>query len=195
VYLGSNRSGALAALAMAVALCGCAQLGLDESQPLFRKPLDFTGQSGGYTFSDVQEARRDRPVTANDLVEANGSCPPQLASQAQPVSGNQVASPAGAPMASPSNPSSLGEAVALGMTECEVVYRAGQPTNVQLGKNPNGNRTAVLTFQSGPRPAIYHFERGRLMQMDSVEGAAPPPQAAKKKPAKPKAQQKRSSQT
>jgi len=71
------------------------------------------------------------------------------------------------------------------MTECEVVARAGPPNSVQLGRNPNGERTAVLSYQGGPRPGVYHFERGRLMQMDRVEVAAPPPQA-KKKPAKTK---------
>jgi hypothetical protein len=40
-----------------------------------------------------------------------------------------------------------------------------------------------LSYQGGPRPGIYHFERGRLMQMDRVEVAPPPPQ---KKPAKAK---------
>jgi hypothetical protein len=65
-----------------------------------------------------------------------------------------------------------------------VVSRAGAPNSVQLGRNPNGDRTAVLSYQSGPRPGVYHFERGRLMQMDRVEVAEPPP--AKKKPAKTK---------
>ena len=50
-------------------------------------------------------------------------------------------------------------------------------------QNPNGDRTAILSYQSGPRPGVYHFERGRLMQMDRVEVAPPPPQ---KKPAKTK---------
>jgi hypothetical protein len=71
------------------------------------------------------------------------------------------------------------------MTECQVVARAGPPNSVQLGNNPNGDRTAIISYQSGPRPGIYHFERGRLMQMDRVEVAPPPPQA-KKKPAKAK---------
>jgi hypothetical protein len=44
----------------------------------------------------------------------------------------------------------------------------------------------VLSYQSGPRPGIYHFERGRLMQMDRVEVAEPAPKPAKKKPAKTK---------
>jgi hypothetical protein len=79
----------------------------------------------------------------------------------------------------------LGGGVALGMSECDVVARAGAPSQVQLGKNPNGDRTAVLTFTGGPRAGIYHFERGGLMSMDRVAAPAPPPQAVKKKAAKP----------
>jgi hypothetical protein len=184
VNVGANRCSALAALAIAVALCGCSNIDLDSSQPWFRKPFELFGQTGGYTFSDVQEQRRDRPITANDLIEANGSCPPPAAPPPAPSS--QVASPAATPASAPDAAPVLGEGISLGMSECEVVYSAGQPSNVQLGKNPNGDRTAVLTFQGGPRPGIYRFEGGRLMEMDRVEEPAPPPQAAKKKPAKTK---------
>jgi hypothetical protein len=169
VYLGSIRSGLLAVLAMAGVLGGCGDVGWDAGT-LFRKPVDVVGRSSGYTYSDLQESRQGRPVTDSDLVDANGSC---LAAAA-PAAGGQAAGPA-AP----------GEGVGLGMTECEVVARAGPPNSVQLGRNPNGDRTAVISYQSGPRPGIYHFERGRLMQMDRVEVAPPPPQA-KKKPAKTK---------
>jgi hypothetical protein len=162
VYLGSIRSGVLAALAMAGVLGGCADVGWDAGT-LFRKPVDVAGRSAGYTYSDLQESRQARPVSDSDLVDANGSCP----AAAAPGSGASASS----------------EGVGLGMTECEVVARAGSPNSVQLGRNPNGDRTAVISYQSGPRPGIYHFERGRLMQMDRVEVAPPPPQA-KKKPAK-----------
>jgi hypothetical protein len=164
VYLGSIRSGLLAVLAMAGVLGGCGDVGWDAGT-LFRKPVDVVGRSSGYTYSDLQESRQGRPVTDSDLVDASGSCP----AAAAPGSG--------AP--------GPGEGVGLGMTECEVVARAGPPNSVQLGRNPNGDRTAVISYQSGPRPGIYHFERGRLMQMDRVEVAPPPPQA-KKKPAKTK---------
>ena len=163
MYLGSIRFGVLAALAMAGVLGGCADVGWD-SGTLFRKPVDVAGRSAGYTYSDLQESRQARPVTDSDLVDANGSCPA-----------------AAAPGSDASAPS---EGVGLGMTECEVVARAGSPNSVQLGRNPNGDRTAVISYQGGPRPGIYHFERGRLTQMDRVE-VAPPPQA-KKKPAKTK---------
>jgi hypothetical protein len=84
-------------------------------------------------------------------------------------------------MAAPDANSLLGGGIALGMSECDVVYRAGQPNGIQLGRNPNGDRTAVLSYGSGPRPGVYHFEGGRLMQMDRVAEPAPPPEQAKKK--------------
>jgi hypothetical protein len=178
VYSGSVRSGLLAALAMASVLGGCGDVGWDAGT-LFRKPVDVVGRSSGYTYSDLQESRQGRPVSDSDLVDANGSCP---AAAAPPAA---AGGPAGGPGASGGYVPALGEGVGLGMTECEVVSRAGPPNNVQLGRNPNGDRTAVLSYQSGPRPGIYHFERGRLMQMDRVEVPEPPPQA-KKKPAKTK---------
>jgi hypothetical protein len=166
VYLGSIRSGALAALAMAGVLGGCADTGWDTAS-FFRKPVDVAGRSGGYSYSDLQESRQARPVSDSDMVDANGSCPAAAAAPGSDAPG-------------------LGEGVGLGMTECEVVARAGPPNSVQLGRNPNGDRTAVLSYQSGPRPGVYHFERGRLMQMDRVEVAEPAPKPAKKTPAKTK---------
>ncbi len=179
MYLGSIRFGALAALAMAVVLGGCGDTSWD-SATLFRKPIDVAGRSSGYTYSDLQESRQTRPVSDSDVVDANGSCP-LAATPPQPAAGGQAAGPA-----VPGNDASAsGGGVGLGMTECEVVSRAGPPNSVQLGRNPNGDRTAILSYQSGPRPGVYHFERGRLTQMDRVEVAEPPPQA-KKKPAKTK---------
>ena len=179
----------MAALGLAVALCNCAGGDYDTSQAWFAKPLDVSGRRGGYSFSELQETKRlQRPITANDLVDAGGTCPPPAAPQpvAAPVS--QAATPA----PSADTQSLLGGGVALGMSECDVVFRAGRPTRVELGKNPNGDRTAVLTYQGGPRPGIYRFERGSLMQMDRVAEPAPPPQPAKKKSAK---SQKKNDQT
>ena len=183
VNFSRNLLGIAASLPIAAALCGCGNLGLDSDQPWFRKPLFLTGQTGGYTFSDTQQARQDRPITANDLVSANGSCPPPSA-MAQPAPGG--ASPAAAPAAAPDGSSMLGEPVGLGMSECDVVWRAGAPGNVELGQSPNGDRTAVLTYQSGSRPGIYRFVGGRLTEMNSVAQTAAPPPVAKKKPAKTK---------
>jgi hypothetical protein len=172
----------MAALALAVALSGCGSVDYDPNARWFSKPLDVSGRNaGGYTFSELAESKtRQRPITPADLVDNNGACAPRTAPQPPSAPGSQAA----APPAAPDTSSLLGGGVALGMSECDVVFRVGQPANVQLGKKPNGDRTAVLTFQSGPRPGIYHFESGSLTAMDSVQTSAAPPQPAKKNAAK-----------
>jgi hypothetical protein len=176
-----NRFIALPAIIGAiVALCGCSSF--DSSVALFSRPVDFFGSKGGYTYSDLGDARRDRPITANDLVDGNGGCPrPVAASSAQPgAAGDDAAT-------------LLGQGVAIGMSECDVVQRLGQPNNVNLGQNSNGSRGAVLTYSAGPRPGVYRFDGGKLMEMDRVEQppmqaeekAAPKKKVAKKKPAAP----------
>jgi len=167
---------------MATALANCGNYDWESSQQLFRKPLDLFGRhAGGYTYSDLGESKLEQPIGPDDLIDASGSCP---AAAAAPPQAQSAADTSGA---SPPPPSDvLGEGVGLGMSECEVVRRAGEPSNVQLGSKPNGDRSAVLTFLSGPRPGIYRFERGRLVEIDRVDQPAPPPKVAKKKPAKPK---------
>ena len=177
------------ALAGALALGACANV--DENKDAwFSKPFQFVSRAGGYSFSELQESReRTRPITANDLFAANGSCPPPPAVQQAPAAAPAAAAnqPGSAP-ATADTSTLLGGGIALGMSECDVVFRAGAPSAVQIGKNPNGDRTADLTFNSGPRPGIYHFQAGTLMQIEQVQTA--PAQTAKKKPASPKASSK-----
>lgn len=195
MQLRANRCGAVAALIIAAALGGCAKSDLfDQNERWFSRPLDFTGKTGGYTFAELQESSRNRALTANDLIDANGACPPLPAPVAASAPPTPSASqgPAPIPTAAEAAPTLLGQGIALNMSECDVVYRAGAPSSVQLGKSPNGDRNLVLTYNGGPRPGIYHFDAGRLVDMDRVEVAAPPPEtnvAKKKKPAKPPAQQ------
>lgn len=178
----ANQIGSFAALAVAVALGGCADVDIGNKDAWFSKPFEAVSRKGGYTFSDLQENKdRRRPMTANDLVAANGACPPPVTPAPAPAAANQ---PVAAPAASDAS-GLLGGGVALGMSECDVVFRAGAPSAVQIGKNPNGDRTAVLTFNSGPRPGIYHFEAGALMEVERTQTAPEPAQTAKKKPASP----------
>lgn len=167
---------------MALALSGCADVDWESQQAWFAKPIDFAGRKGGYTFSELQETKKQqRPITANDLVNSNGACPPPVAPQPPPPAPGQAA----APVAPVDTAALLGGGIALGMSECDVVFRAGQPSAVQIGSLPNGDRSAMLTFDTGPRAGIYHFERGALKEMDSLPvAAAPPPQTVKKKGAK-----------
>jgi hypothetical protein len=190
VQLRANRCGAVAALMLAAALCGCASADLfDQNERWFSRSIDLTGKNGGYTFSELQESSRNRALTANDLVDANGACPPLPApvAAAGPPAPSAAQGPEPIPTAPEAPPTLLGQGIALNMSECDVVYRAGAPSSVQLGKNQNGDRNLVLTYNGGPRPGIYRFEGGRLVDMDRVEVAAPapPPKVVKKKkPAK-----------
>jgi hypothetical protein len=181
----------LAAFAAAAALAGC---GADVTgQAWFAKPFDVSGRSAGYSFSELSETKKEQhPITPNDLVNANGACPapaaPAVAAAAPPPAPGAAGGPTPPATAPGGDASTLVEdgGVGLGMSECDVVSRAGQPSSVQIGSTPGGDRTAVLTFNSGPRPGVYRFQRGALIEMDAVAAPAAPPQVAKKKPAKPK---------
>jgi hypothetical protein len=159
------------ALAIAAALGGC---GGFDTNGWFSKPLDLFGSRGGYTYSQLDEAKTDRPITPSDLVDASGACPAFAPPPAAADAGSGNADGA----------SRLGGGVAIGMSECDVISRVGRPNAVNLSGNPRGDRMAILTFNSGPRPGIYRFVGGRLTEMDRVEEPPPSAPPAKKKPAK-----------
>lgn len=161
------------------------------------------------------------PVDANELVTADGRCsepasaaapgPTSPAPPAEPtapadrpvggVAGDLAAAPmpqatpAAATPNAPAGEPPAGSAglggVALGMTECQVVRRAGLPGNINISAGNKGERKVVLTYLAGNWPGIYTFDAGRLKIVDR---APEPPAAAKprkknlkaKKPAKPK---------
>jgi hypothetical protein len=74
-------------------------------------------------------------------------------------------------------------AIALGMTECQAVRRAGNPSHVAISAAESGERRVVLTYLAGPWPGIYTFDAGRLKVVDAapVQERKPEP---KKKPVK-----------
>jgi hypothetical protein len=135
---------------------------------------------------------RDRtlgPVTAADLVDEGGRC----AGAYVPAEGSAQASDvtlkdAGVPM--------IPAAIALEMTECDVVKRAGAPDRVEIGANDRRERTATLTYLRGDRPGIYGFTEGRLKSMEATAAPPEPPQrtAKKGKAAKPTKPAKRAAQ-
>jgi hypothetical protein len=183
-----NRSGAFCALMLAVALSGCANVNtFDQNERWFARPFDWTGQNGGYAFSELQETqKRQQAVGPGDLVDANGSCPPAPSAPIPAAPPTTVGEGPGVMPVAPPTDSLLGQGIGLGMTECDVVWRAGAPSSVQIGAGRSGTRTAVLTFNSGPRAGIYRFEGGRLMDMDGIQTAetAPPvkKRVARKRP-------------
>jgi len=175
VFVRLRRAAGFAALTSALALAGCA----DNNAQWFAQPLVKTNKN--YTYSQLEENKQSRPITQSELVDASGGCPsyvPQAPTAAQDAAANPGD-------ALPADQAALiGAGIGLGMSECDVVSRLGQPNAVNLGQYPNGLRSAVLTYNGGPRPGIYRFESGRLSEMDRVE--APPPPAPDKKVAKKK---------
>jgi hypothetical protein len=71
--------------------------------------------------------------------------------------------------------------IALGMTECQAVRRAGQPSQVSIGAVNKGERKVVLTYLAGPWPGIYTFQSGRLKVIDAVPGELKADEPKKKK--------------
>lgn len=135
------------------------------------------------------------PVGPNDLVTADGRCSgaPELAQAAAPlppadrpvgsVAGDLASAPmpAAAPAAAaPGAPQVMG-GIALGMTECQTVQRAGQPGNVAIGAGPGGERSVEITYLGGPWPGIYRFSDGRLKVIDRAPAPPEQPKAPPKK--------------
>jgi hypothetical protein len=183
MHFRANVVGIVGAIAIAIALSGCANVEVENKDAWFSKPFQFASNKGGFTFSELQESKvRAQPITANDLIAANGSCPPPAAQQT--AASAPVDPSGGAPPATDTS-ALLGGGIALGMSECDVVFRAGAPSDIQIGGNPNGDRTTVLTFNSGPHPGIYRFKGGALIDIERGPTNPPPTQTAKKKPLSP----------
>jgi hypothetical protein len=85
--------------------------------------------------------------------------------------------------------------IALDMTECQAVRRAGTPSNVAIGAGAGGQRRVVLTYLGGTWPGIYTFTGGRLKEVDAApEQAKPKAPAKKRKVKRPKSAHNTSSQ-
>lgn len=158
------------------------------------------------------------PVDPNDLVGADGRCysaaappppppppPPVPAAPADREVGSVAGDLAGASMPAmpvvatpaeappdPNAPQIVG-GIALGMTECDAVRRAGLPGNVAINAGERGERRVTLTYLTGTWPGIYQFSDGRLKEIDRAPAPPEPLKPVKpvkkqkaKKPVKPK---------
>jgi hypothetical protein len=74
----------------------------------------------------------------------------------------------------------VGSGIALEMSECEVIERAGPPANMDIGANRRGERTAVMTYLQGERAGVYRFVSGRLTSIERVAQPDAPARPAKK---------------
>lgn len=166
------RMTAMAALALAVGACS-SDLSLNNLT-LAPKPDTLLRKPDWATFSTGKNDFLLRPLTPADLVSAEGQC----AAAPGPVSGFAD------PTAPGSAPSATG-GVALQMTECDVVRRAGPVEQIDVAVDDRGERTVVLTYVRGPLPGVYRFSAGRLVSVDRAP-AAPAAPAAKSQKAAPK---------
>jgi hypothetical protein len=97
-----------------------------------------------------------KPVRATDLVDAQGLC-----------AGGATAAP---------NDGESGmnlNAVALDMTECQVVRALGAPQATDITRNAGGDRTVTLTYLGIERAGLYRFVRGRLKSIERPPNAEP----------------------
>jgi hypothetical protein len=188
----------VSAAALAVALGGCSGgSSFDMSKVnLVPKTSDIftTPDWARPAANNVGDLGPTKPVGPEDLVSADGACPPAppepgqaQAAAAPPPANAAVGTPAGdlgsaqAPL-DPNAPQAVG-GIALGMTECQAVRRAGQPSNVAISAGNNGERKVVLTYLTGSWPGIYTFNAGRLKVVEAAPGQEKP-KPVKKKPAK-----------
>ena len=120
-----------------------------------------------------------------------GSMAGDLANAPMPAATPASVNPNAAPPEQPPGAPQIMGGVALGMSECDVVRRAGLPGNVNIGAGEKGDRKVVLTYLSGTWPGIYTFNEGRLREVARApvpETPVKPPVKKKnaKKPVKPK---------
>ena len=163
-----------------LALCVFAPLlaGCGGSDLLSRDAEWFSGPSRLFIRNiEAPPLSPDKPVTAEDLVSAEGYCPGMAPPAAGPADANAAA---GGAAGEPIVPSTSGT-VALGHTECDVVRGIGAPASVSLSNNPRGNRVAVITYTQGQRAGIYTFTAGRLTSIERGPEAEAPPKTAKSK--------------
>jgi hypothetical protein len=177
--LNRRLASAAAIAAVGALLAGCmSDISVEDFNVARRASNYFNSQA--LSFSSSTQDFTVRPVTQNDLVGPQGECASAAAPPPAPAAG-------GEPEATAPAPTLVQGGIALQMTECEVVSRAGAPDNIEFGTNRRGERTVVLTYMRGPRPGIYRFAGGRL---NSIErGPEPPAPAKKASPARKKRQQ------
>jgi hypothetical protein len=166
---------AVAMLAAAAGACAPSQLPEIGSVSLLPK-MDQLSRPDWLTYSGGNNQFELRPVTAADLVSADGQCAMTAAEGPPPAPGDAASDAAQGGLVS--------GGIALQMTECDVVRRAGAPEQIQVGAEPNGDRSVVLTYTRGPRPGIYRFAAGRLTSVERAPEAPGAKAAPKAKPSK-----------
>lgn len=159
----------VAVIASAVGACTSNQLvELGGAGTNLLPRVDQLARPDWLTYSGAKDEFALRPVTAADLVSPEGQCA-MIAAESGPPPG-------------PEGAATVPGGIALQMTECDVVRRAGAPDQVQIGGDERGERAVVITYVRGARPGVYRFAGGRLQSVERVPG--PPPSVKQKGKAK-----------
>jgi hypothetical protein len=181
-----NAFGVVAAAAI---VAGCANPFSNLGEINLLPRVDQIARPDWLTYTGGREHFTLRPVGPDDLVSPDGQCA-MIADQGAVVEApaELPADGAGAPRdsaesgaAPPQTPLVQG-GIALQMTECDVVRRAGAPERLEFGTNERGERTVVISYIRGGRPGIYRFAGGRLY---SIERAPEPPPSARPQKSRP----------
>ena len=164
------------ALASSAPLISACSGGFDlPSLPTINTPRPEVMLKGNFlNYSGQREDFALHPAGPQELVGPDGQC------------AYAATAPTADPGVDPATAGLVQGGVALQMTECEVVRRAGPPEQVELGANERGERSAVLTYVRGPRPGIYRFASGRLYSIE--RGPEPVVTRTQKAPPKKRAQ-------
>jgi hypothetical protein len=186
------------ACATALAVCGCKNsAGVFQDQNdggWFSKPVNmFAKPDWARPTIDNVNLGPQGPVGVENLVNADGVCAAPAATNAQASEPPAAPEPAQASPA-PANsglqrldpapaPPPVAGGIALGMTECQAVQRAGTPNDVAISGDQKGERKVVLKYLGGPWPGIYTFVGGRLSVVERAP-EQPKPAAPKKTPKK-----------
>ncbi len=171
---GPTVVAAVALLAAGAGGCAPSQLGEIGSVNLLPK-VNNLARPDWLTYSGSKDEFALRPVSAADLVTADGQCAMTAAEAPPPAPGDASGAPA--------QPALLPGGIALQMTECDVVRRAGAPEQLQIGADERGDRSVVITYIRGSRPGVYRFGAGRLVSIErapEAPGAKSTPKAKKK---------------
>jgi hypothetical protein len=169
----------LALLALVPLIAGCSGTTEMFQSDFLSKDAEWFSRSGRLFIRSVSietpPLTPNKPVTAEDLVSAEGGCP-GMAPPGGPANANALTEgAAGAPA-----PTTTGT-VALGHTECDVVRGIGAPDSVNLSNNPRGDRVAVVNYSRGQRAGIYTFAAGRLTSIERGPDPVAEPKVAKPK--------------
>jgi hypothetical protein len=173
-----HRKPLLALLVLAPLIAGCSSAANMFSSDLLSKDAEWFSRPGRLFIRnisiDAPPLTPNKPVTAEDLVSAEGYCP-GMAPPGGPADANAATDGAAAPASSTTG------TVALGHTECDVVRGIGAPANVNLSNNARGDRVVVITYVQGQRAGIYTFTAGRLSSIERGPEPVAAPKAAKSK--------------